>query len=259
VSVNIIESHNEYTSSECLSVWYTEREYRSFNLEKSRELLSGPRSLREEKRQRSQRIENVRGLVLQDPSVKFLRKKQNKTDKDFKWLSDFYSHHSEPCAKAARQRGIENDLELLNIKLIESTSKILKRLLSKTRSKNSHNARWSETDHSGGKHRKANQVKDIAPNAIKNSHNLRRELCKDFDLSKKFVVNPMVTNKFKPIDRQCSSKPQRDRWSVTLSKTSRKKVDKGDQPLNPINRSATPPTLIGLLARVHSRGKVSVE
>ena len=56
---------------------------------------------------------------------------------------------------------------------------------------------------------------------------------------------------FKPIDRQCSSKPQRDRWSATPSKN--EKVDKGDQPLNSINRSTTPPSLIGLLVRVHNR------
>jgi len=120
VSVNIIESHNEYTSSECLSVWYTETEYRSFRLEKSRELLSGPRSLREEKRKRSLRLNHVRCIVLQAQSVRFLGKKQNKRVNDVKWLADFYSHHSEPCAKAARQRGIENDLDLLTFKLRDS-------------------------------------------------------------------------------------------------------------------------------------------
>lgn len=250
VTVNMIESHYKYTSSECLSVWYTKAEYRSFNLEETRELLSGPISMRKEKRRRSMRIDNVRYLVLQAQSVRLMQKKRNTTDDYSTWLADFYSHHSKPCALAARQRGIENDLDLLNIKLRTASSTMLKRStlfnklnVSNTNSKGSKNARWSEDDSSDeGTYGQAKRFKDVAPNAVKSSRNLRRELCKDLDLNKKMIGNPSDTNTFKPIDRRCSSGQKEDRWSAAPSKNGRRKVAKRDIPLKPMSHSISPPS-----------------
>ena len=247
VTVNIIESHHKYTSSECLSVWYTKPEYRSFNLEETRELLSGPTSIRKEKRRRSKRVDSVRYLVLQAQSVRMIQKKRNITDDYSTWLADFYTHHSEPCFLAARQRGIDNDLDLLNIKLRQSySSSILKcstlfnKLnVSDTNNKGSKNARWSEDDNSD--EGKTKRFKDVAPNAVMSSINLRRELCKDFGLNKKMVGNPSDTNTFKPIDRRRSSEQKEDRWSAAPSnKNGRRKVSKRDILLKPMNHSISP-------------------
>jgi hypothetical protein len=96
-----------------------------------------------------------------------------------KWLADFSKGRSEQCLIDAHQRGMENDLELLDIKMREMTSRLSKGLPPLQQQKqeanlpSTRNTRWSTN---GGK-----IVKDAAPNAIKRSPGLRRELCRDLD------------------------------------------------------------------------------
>jgi hypothetical protein len=184
VTIVFVLSHRDYISSEYRSVWYTSTEYREFSSKQIREKLNAPLSERKEKHQRSHRINHLRRGVLHSQSDRQLRKKLRKTNSDYsQWLADFCKGCSESCVTEARQRGMENDLELLNIKIRELTKRqslSTKRQLSKMTktnnyyNQNTNNARWSTSE--------AKTLKDVAPNAIKRSPFLHRELCKELFL-----------------------------------------------------------------------------
>jgi hypothetical protein len=186
--VTIVASHRDFTSSECRSVWYNKTEYREFALKEIREKMNEPLQQRKEKHQRSRRINRLRRGVLHSQSDRRLQMKIRRTNSDYpQWLADFCKDFSDECVTEARQRGMENDLELLNIKIRElierrplarkmqplarkmQLSKMTK--TSNCYNHNTSNARWSTSE--------PKTRKDVAPNAIKRSSGLRRELCKD--------------------------------------------------------------------------------
>lgn len=165
-------------------------------------------------------------------------------DKKAQWLANFYTRHSGSFVIEARQRGIENDLELLNIKLREASSAMLKRsalfktlTVSKTNNNNNtNNARWSDSQGViklglGG----AANSKDRAPIAVKSSSHLRRELCKDFDLNKNLIGTPFESIRMKQIDRHWSSEQKQHRWSAVPIQNKRRSVLKRDRPLKDIH------------------------
>ena len=235
-TVTLVESYRDYSSSECRSVWYSEKEYRSFSLEKTWENLTASLPLRRKRHERTLRNENIRHLLVEAQSARFVRKKSSRRDCDFsQWLADFYEKHSEPCVIEARQRAIENDLELINIKLREASSRLLKRStlfkkleVSTTYDKDTNNARWSGSE--------GTLLGDEAPHVVRSSYGLRRQLCKDFNLIKGVVGNSRSTSsKTKLINHMNKSKPKHDRWSAVPSKNGRRKSQKRDQPLNPLS------------------------
>lgn len=176
-----VQSHRDYSPLEHRSVWYTPNEYGTFALNEVREKMSMPLDQRKEKHKRMLRIDNVRRTVLKSQSYQLLESRMPNTGNEYsEWLANYVQQHSEQSAAEARQRGIENDLELLDIKMQEMASRITKRqpISTKTQknlqstSKNSEmnkNERWSSND-----------LKDVAPTAIERSSTLRIELCKDF-------------------------------------------------------------------------------
>uniref|UniRef100_A0A7S4ER06 Uncharacterized protein n=1 Tax=Pseudo-nitzschia australis TaxID=44445 RepID=A0A7S4ER06_9STRA len=236
-----VESYLDYSSS----IWYSQKEYRSFSLEETREQLSGPPSLRKVKRERSLRKNDIRRLVIEAQFIKFKGSEEYGTgDKKAQWLANFYTRHSGSFVIEARQRGIENDLELLNIKLREASSAMLKRsalfktlTVSKTNNNNNtNNARWSDSQGViklglGG----AANSKDRAPIAVKSSSHLRRELCKDFDLNKNLIGTPFESIRMKQIDRHWSSEQKQHRWSAVPIQNKRRSVLKRDRPLKDIH------------------------
>jgi len=125
-----IQSHHSFSSTERNSVWYNKKEFRTFQLDEKRELLSGFPIERKEQSRRTRQIDNVRSVVLEAQSLQ--RKQQEGTtsipasyDNNCKRLAEFYKLQSESCAIAARQRGLENDLELININRVREASSML--------------------------------------------------------------------------------------------------------------------------------------
>jgi hypothetical protein len=275
MTVNEIEHHCELTSKERMSIWYTDDDYRSFNLQETQEQLSGPLAAKIDKIERSKHVIDVQYLVLRAQMVqrKIAKNDTNETKQDYsKWLADFYQHHSESCAIAARQRGLENDLCLLNIKLRDASSMLLKNSflfngLSVSNDNNSinnsvgaaaNNERWSVGEGC------TNNNKRVA--SPKSSRNLRRMLCKDLDLSCKTIdvtVNPIFSptsgltslesivspigcfskkkiSKKKVSKKKVSCVQQQERWCPISRKAD---SNKKDLPLKPIRHSLTPPYL----------------
>lgn len=175
-STTTIASHRDYTLLEHRSAWYTEGEYCSFASKIHMEKMSAPSLERQERHKQSMRNDKIRHCVLQAHSNKStLKRQRNKiSDEKCKRLSDYYKYLSEACLIEARQRGIENDLELLDIKIREISMKQPRGLNSRLSSKscfkkdNIKNARWST--------RESNVPKDVAPTAIRR---VRPALIKD--------------------------------------------------------------------------------
>jgi hypothetical protein len=92
---------------------------------------------------------------------------------------------------------------------------------------------------------------DTSPNTntikIKSSRMLRLELCKDFDLKSKSMINP--TSTIESIGSFSPNKHRQDqRWSASNpSKNSRRKVSKRDTLLKPLKHSLTPPSLSSMM------------
>ena len=220
-TVSEIEHHCEFTSKERMSIWYTDDDYRSFNLQETQEQLSGPLAAKIDKIERSRHIVNVQYLVLRAQMVQreIAKTDTNETEQDYsKWLADFYQLHSESCAIAARQRGLENDLCLLNIKLRDTSLMLLRNSflfngLSVSNNNNNNNNNNNDKIRYPGlvwrpDQNKNNNIGALANNErwsveegstnsnkrvafSKSSRNFRRMLCKDLDLSsssKKIVV-----------------------------------------------------------------------
>eukprot|EP00533_Pseudo-nitzschia_delicatissima_P015690 CAMPEP_0197278480 /NCGR_PEP_ID=MMETSP1432-20130617/18730_1 /TAXON_ID=44447 /ORGANISM="Pseudo-nitzschia delicatissima, Strain UNC1205" /LENGTH=180 /DNA_ID=CAMNT_0042744875 /DNA_START=34 /DNA_END=576 /DNA_ORIENTATION=- len=142
-----------------------------------------PLGERKEKHKKMLRIDNVRRTVLKSQSYQLLESKLPNTGNEYsEWLENYIQRHSNQSAAEARQRGIENDLELLDIKMQEMASRITKRRPKTPRSqvlkkaynndKNTKNARWATND--------TNSLRDVAPCAIERSSGLRIDLCNDF-------------------------------------------------------------------------------
>eukprot|EP00531_Pseudo-nitzschia_arenysensis_P013327 CAMPEP_0116129012 /NCGR_PEP_ID=MMETSP0329-20121206/7699_1 /TAXON_ID=697910 /ORGANISM="Pseudo-nitzschia arenysensis, Strain B593" /LENGTH=202 /DNA_ID=CAMNT_0003623255 /DNA_START=112 /DNA_END=721 /DNA_ORIENTATION=+ len=150
--------------------------------------MTMPLVQRKEKHKRMLRIDNVRRTVLKSQSYQLIESKLPNTGNEYtEWLATYVQRHSEQSAAEARQRGIENDLELLDIKMQEMASRITKRatIATKTQVELSkktinNNARWSSDD-----------LKDVAPTSIERSCTLRIELCKDFCLDKSIGGTPI--------------------------------------------------------------------
>jgi hypothetical protein len=264
-----IQSHHSFSSTERNSVWYNKKEFRTFQLDEKRELLSGFPIERKEQSRRTRQIDNVRSVVLEAQSLQ--RKQQEGTtsipasyDNNCKRLAEFYKLQSESCAIAARQRGLESDLELININRVrEASSMLLKRsALFKTLTiskgntnytSENNNARWSpvidEEQQSSlpSISKKLIDNNDVSANKIKSSRMLRLELCKDFDLKSTSMIHS--TSTIKSIDSLPPNKQRQDqRWSASNpSKNSRRKVSKRDIPLKPLKHSITPPLLSSMM------------
>jgi hypothetical protein len=265
VTVNEIEHHSELTSKERMSIWYTDDDYRSFSLQETQELLSGPLAAKIDKIERSRHIGDVQYLVLRAQMVqrKTAKNDTNETKQDYsKWLADFYHHHSESCAIAARQRGLENDLCLLNVKLRDASSMLLNHSflfngLSVSNNNNNNNNTGASANNerwSVGEGCTANNKRAASP---KSSRNLRRMLCKDFDLKIDVTINPIFSptpglssleSIVSPIGcfseeerkKKTSCGQQQERWSAISRKAD---SNKKDIPLKPIRHSLTPPYL----------------
>lgn len=117
-----VDSHLDYTEHERSSAWYTPGECHCFREEYDRE--SSDKSIETFELERAQRIDEVRDLLLKaqdvQRSIRCNNDKKSDCDHDTenksnakwgsysRWLADFYKHHSEECAIAARHRGLEN-------------------------------------------------------------------------------------------------------------------------------------------------------
>jgi len=124
ITIVTVASHRDFTSSECLSVWYNPTEYREFALKEIREMMNAPLLQRKEEHQKSHRINHLRRGVLHSQSDRRLQRKLRRANSDYsQWLADFCMGCSDSCVTEARQRGMENDLELLNIKIRELTER----------------------------------------------------------------------------------------------------------------------------------------
>lgn len=186
-STTIIASHRDYTISEHRSVWYIEGQYRYFALRNRMEKMAAPLFKRQERQKQSMRNDNTRQRVLQAQSNQSSRKRQrNKIrNENSQRLSDYYKDMSEACLNEAQQRGMENDLELLDIKIQEISDMQKRRWSYHVPSKTSYNeyatknARWST--------RETNISKDVSPTAIKRRPSLRPILCKDLYPDKNLV------------------------------------------------------------------------
>ncbi|VEU40277.1 unnamed protein product [Pseudo-nitzschia multistriata] len=240
-TIILVETHLNYAHS----IWYSHEEYRLFNVEETREQLSTPMALRKEKRRRSLRAESIRQLVLEAQFMKFKGKKEDRIEEKIQWLAGFYKSHSAPFAIEARQRGIENDLELLNMKLREASSAILKRsnlfkklTVSKLNNiKNTNNARWSEQkDVMKGDLEGEEKKEDKTPIAVKSTSVLRRELCKDFDLKKRLIGTPIECLKTKRLTNDHWLNEQKQlRWSAIPIQSNRQGSSMKDRPLKDIH------------------------
>jgi len=123
ITIVTVASHRDFTSSECLSVWYNPTEYRQLALKEIREMMNAPLQ-RKEEHQKSHRINHLRRGVLHSQSDRRLQRKLRRANSDYsQWLADFCMGCSDSCVTEARQRGMENDLELLNIKIRELTER----------------------------------------------------------------------------------------------------------------------------------------
>ena len=246
VTVKEIPTHREWTHNERLSVWYTGDDYRQFNIAENHECASGSTSSRIEHIQRSRRIEDVRYLVLRAQHVQRKIAKNNahncccsskKEEKEeqqrykedhSKWLSEFYQQNSKQSVIAARKRGLENDLWLLDIKLREASLMLSKHSIlfnnlnvsdtsstssssssssisssssnSSISSSNSSNKNGSSAIEGGNSNnnnnnnnkRSANSFfNDYSPNSEKSKRKLHQLLCKDFNSKRK--VNPIFS------------------------------------------------------------------
>lgn len=250
-----ILSHHGYSNTERNSVWYDKDEYRTFQIDEIRELLSCPLFERKEKSRRTQQIDSIRSLVFEAQS--FQRKQQVETtsipashDNCSKWLAEFYKHHSESCAIAARQRGLENELELIKLKHSALFRKLTVSKGDPNYTSANNNARWSpvidgdkQNPSLSSLSNKLTNNNDTSPNTIKSSRMLRLELCKDFDLKGNSMINPTIT--IKSIGSFSPNKQRQDqRWSASnTSKNSRRNVPKCDTLLKPLKHSMTPPSL----------------
>lgn len=133
VTVTEIPTHRMYTFNERLSVWYTDVDYRCFNLQESLENLKANRT----KSSRSKRIDEIRFKVLNAQAIfqnsiqqprkcRFLSNaieqgmniKRNQLLADH--LAEFYRCHSTPCVDDARKRGLENFIWNLSNNLQDS-------------------------------------------------------------------------------------------------------------------------------------------
>ena len=278
ITTRTILSHRELTSNERLSVWYNDDDYFLFNLKENYRHLSDPSSLKVEQVQRSNRIEDVRYLVLraQDVQRKFAKnncdcskkeQQKNKED-DSKWFAKFCQHHSEQCVIAARQRGLENDLWLLDTKLKEESSMLLKhstlfsrltvstninrrnknknKIKNKDKNKNKNkngspvsNQRSSaiECRRNSWSHGSNSAFIDSPPNAVKRStsRTLRKVLREDFNLKTTKIANSIFSPTSKTLETS------RNRWSATGRKLNRN--SNRDLALLPMQHSLTPPSL----------------
>lgn len=100
-----IPSYRDFTDMEHRSMWYTEDEYCVFALNEVRHKLTLPIDQQKEKQKQTLRIDNVRRSVLESQS--------DPDDEHCEWLAQYVRRHSEQSAIEARQRGMENDLEVL--------------------------------------------------------------------------------------------------------------------------------------------------
>jgi len=208
-----VPSHRDYSPLEHRSVWYTPTEYGAFALNEVREKMAMPLDERKEKHKRMLRIDNVRRTVLKSQSYQLIESKlpDDTGDEYTEWLATYVQRHSEQSAAEARQRGIENDLELLDIKMEEMASRITKRATTTTKSPVvqlskktiNKNARWSNDD-----------LRDVAPTSIERSYNLRIELCNDFRLDKSIGGTP--------IEPERKTSRRRGRGSIRLYEASTK-------------------------------------
>ena len=148
-----IPSHRDFTDIEHRSMWYTEDDYCIFALNEVRHKLTLPIDQQKEKHKQTMRIDNVRRSVLKSQSDLLLRQKMDNTDDEYsEWLAEFVRRHSEQSAIEARQRGMENDLEVLRIKMQEMTCKLTQRpalfrtkieaVKASNKTTNNKNARW---------------------------------------------------------------------------------------------------------------------
>ena len=270
ITTRTILSHRELTSNERLSVWYNDDDYFLFNLKENYRHLSDPSSLKVEQVQRSNRIEDVRYLVLraQDVQRKFAKnncdcskkeQQKNKED-DSKWFAKFCQHHSEQCVIAARQRGLENDLWLLDTKLQEASSMLLKHstlfnnltvstnINRKNKNKKNdstaeNNGRWSAIEccrnsYSNNKRSANSTFNDSPPNAVKSStsRTLRKVLREDFNLKTTKRVNPIFSPTSKIMETALKSTILPiSRWSATGTKLDSN--SKRDLPLSSMQHS----------------------
>lgn len=174
-----VSSYHEYTPIEVRSVWYSPKDYGVFALNERKEKMALSLDQQKEKHKRMLRINNVRRSILKSQSDQMLRKKMYNTDYELSAcrLAKCVKQHTEQSAIEARQRGMENDLEILKIKMQEMNSRITNRATFRTRidavkisnknNWNNRNARWSSNP------------KDIAPGVIERSSSLRKLLRTD--------------------------------------------------------------------------------
>ena len=208
-TVKEIPTHREWTHSERLSVWYTDDDFVMFILAEKYKCLSGSSSQKVEHIQRSKRIENVRYLVLQVYHVqrKIAKKacpQKQEQDKDevdhskwsdWCWLAEFYQHHSKHCAIGARQRGLENDLWLIDVKIREA-SILLNNLTISNNNTSGNNKNDSSANneqcsavkrgnYNSNKRSAISSFNDYSPNAVIRNRKLRKVLWKDLNNSKR--------------------------------------------------------------------------
>ncbi len=172
-----IPSYRDLTELEHRSMWYTEDDYCIFALNEVRHKSTLPIDQQKEKQKQTLRIDNVRRSVLESQS--------DPDDEHSEWLANYVRRHSEQSAIEARQRGMENDLEVLRIKMQEMTSQLTKRrggpaifrtkveaVKASNKNSNNKNARWGTLS------------KNIAPpcrveRSSSLGKSLRADLCSD--------------------------------------------------------------------------------
>jgi len=170
-----VTSLRDYTPMEIRSVWYTDKDYGVFALNELKEKMS---SLDEQKKKhkRMLRIESVRRSVLKSQADQMLRKKMRDTNNEYStWLAKYVKKYTEQSAIEARQRGMENDLEILKMKMQEMNSRSTRpafrtkidAVKASNKNSNNRNARWSSNP------------KDVAPGVIERSSSLRKLLRTD--------------------------------------------------------------------------------
>lgn len=174
-----IPSHRDYTNAEHRSMWCTEDDYCIFALNELRHEMTLSFEQQKQRHQKTQRIDNVRRNVVKSA-----------------WVTDFVHRQSEKAAIEARQRGMENELEVLKIKMEEMTTKLTQRpalfrtkveavKTSNRNSSNSKSARWAalKKDIAPGAIERQTSVtaadKDAAPMAIERQSSIRKLLCAD--------------------------------------------------------------------------------
>ena len=141
VAVQYVSSHYEYTPNEFLSTWYTDSDYVRFQRAEHRKFQGHSITLKAEKLQRKQCVEDVRYLVLSaQQKQRYLvtvdgnidhhlfqnQIKEKYQDLYTTWLAELYRDHSAQCSIAARLRGIELNLSLLFTMLEEDSPTLSK-------------------------------------------------------------------------------------------------------------------------------------